>query len=977
MKTHLLQRSWAAQVLGCGLLSLLMLVQTGTLQAQTLININKATTYQTIEGFGGFGPKKVWWDSAPHHDAEYLNQIVDNLGATIFRTQIYWDGEPTNDNNDPNTINPAGFNFGPSTDNGKQFTFIQALSAKGAKLIGTVWTPPLWMKLYDDPSRRPNPLPSWCGTCAQVGGRTNPALYEEFAEYLVAYVRTLKQQTGVDLYGLSIQNEPLFANPFESNVVRPDEYAAMLKVVGARFKREGLTTKFFGPEHMGEYTWVPGNREYVQRLLGDATVKPYLDIYAVHSYTDGVAADYGSAQGWTDLYQAITVAHGKPLWMTETSDFNKTGFDLGFSMAKSLYLALRFGHISGWVYWYYADIAIQDNQLTPLGYSFKNFYRYIRPGAVSVDVSVADADVLPLAFVHPTNKTTTVVLINNSGVSKSIRLNISGGSVPATYQAYRTSATENTADLGSRAGGSVIELPAQSITTLLGNDPPATVAVTGVSVSPTSTSVAVGSTVQLTATVAPANATNKSITWTSANTAVATVDATGRVTAVASGSAVITVATVDGNKTASSTITVPAPTGPVAQTGRIIREFWTGISGHEITSIPLNTPPSGTAVLTSLEGPTNWADNYGDRIRGYVIPSTSGAYTFYLSGDDKTELYLSNSDSPTNKTRIAFVGDWTDPRQWTKYTTQKSAVINLVAGQKYYVEILHKEGGGGDNVAVGWTGPGITGITVIGGANIAPYEAPVPVVNTGRIVREFWTGISGNETSLVPVTQPPSGTAILTSLEGPTDWSESYGARIRGYVIPSTSGAYTFYVAGDDFVDLLLSSNDNPAAKTRIAFVAGWTFPREWAKYTSQKSAVVNLVAGQKYYVEILHKEGGGGDNVAVGWTGPGISAITVIGGVNIAPYQINGARLATEESITAQSAIRVFPNPASHHISLSGLAEPSLVEVVDQQGRVLKRQDQVQNQHPINVAELNSGLYILRISNNSQGTTSHKVVKQ
>ncbi len=83
-----------------------------------------------------------------------------------------------------------------------------------------------------------------------------------------------------------------------------------------------------------------------------------------------------------------------------------------------------------------------------------------------------------------------------------------------------------------------------------------TVAVTGVSLNATSASLEVGGTKQLTATVTPSNATNKNVTWSSSNTAVATVDNNGLVTAVAAGSAKVTVTTKDGSYTAQATITV-------------------------------------------------------------------------------------------------------------------------------------------------------------------------------------------------------------------------------------------------------------------------------------------------------------------------------------------------------------------------------------------------------------------------------------
>jgi uncharacterized protein YjdB len=89
-------------------------------------------------------------------------------------------------------------------------------------------------------------------------------------------------------------------------------------------------------------------------------------------------------------------------------------------------------------------------------------------------------------------------------------------------------------------------------------NPGAPIAVTGVTSTPTSVTVNVNGTAQLTATVAPSNATNKNVTWTSNNTAVATVSSTGLVTGKAGGTAIITVSTQDGNKTATTTITVPS-----------------------------------------------------------------------------------------------------------------------------------------------------------------------------------------------------------------------------------------------------------------------------------------------------------------------------------------------------------------------------------------------------------------------------------
>ena len=86
-----------------------------------------------------------------------------------------------------------------------------------------------------------------------------------------------------------------------------------------------------------------------------------------------------------------------------------------------------------------------------------------------------------------------------------------------------------------------------------------TVHVTGVDVSPATVSLEEGETESLTATVSPSNATDKSVSWSSSNTSVATVNSSGVVTAVSAGTATITATTTDGGYTDTCTVTVTAP----------------------------------------------------------------------------------------------------------------------------------------------------------------------------------------------------------------------------------------------------------------------------------------------------------------------------------------------------------------------------------------------------------------------------------
>nr|WP_319633430.1 fibronectin type III domain-containing protein [Paenibacillus psychroresistens] len=173
------------------------------------------------------------------------------------------------------------------------------------------------------------------------------------------------------------------------------------------------------------------------------------------------------------------------------------------------------------------------------------------------------------------------------------------------------------------------------------------------------------------------------------------------------------------NSAASSALSVT--TNASGGTGSIIREYWTGISGGNISNIPTGTTPTGTSTLTSLKTPSNWADSYGTRIRGYIVPTTTGTYTFSVAGDNACELWISTNNSPSNKVLVGYIVDWTNEDAWNTYPIQTSGNISMVAGQSYYIEVLQKEDSGGDHLSVGWTGPGISTRVVVPGTNLAPF----------------------------------------------------------------------------------------------------------------------------------------------------------------------------------------------------------------------------------------------------------------
>ena len=122
-------------------------------------------------------------------------------------------------------------------------------------------------------------------------------------------------------------------------------------------------------------------------------------------------------------------------------------------------------------------------------------------------------------------------------------------------------------------------------------------------------------------------------------------------------------------------------------------ETWTGIEGVSIDNLMsgtnnLENPPSRTERLGSLlEAPSNTDDNYGSRMKGWLIPPVTGEYVFWITSDDQGELWLSSDDHPDNKVFVCFAPLATSAREWTKYSGQESTLIPLVAGDAYYFEV--------------------------------------------------------------------------------------------------------------------------------------------------------------------------------------------------------------------------------------------------------------------------------------------------
>ena len=161
-------------------------------------------------------------------------------------------------------------------------------------------------------------------------------------------------------------------------------------------------------------------------------------------------------------------------------------------------------------------------------------------------------------------------------------------------------------------------------------------------------------------------------------------------------------------------------------TGTVLREIWTDTTGWtEVRHLtdhwryilePPNPNPVLTKELTVMDTPQfdpDW-NNYGGRMTTHLVPATSGDYTFWVAADDGCELWMS-TEAVCNPVKIAYWGGWTGYHAYDSHPEQMSAPISLVGGQKYLIQALWKEGGGGDHCSVAWEGPDAPSRTEIGG----------------------------------------------------------------------------------------------------------------------------------------------------------------------------------------------------------------------------------------------------------------------
>ncbi len=391
----------------------------------TTVTVNSTTVFQTIDGFGA--SSAYTGDGITNSQADLFWTTTSGVGLSLLRVQIQPDGTYPD------------------------LATMQKAQARGIKIWGTPWTPPASMKTNGSTTN---------------GGSLIASDYQAYADYLTNYILTLKNSYGINLYALSIQNEPNYVATWESCIWTGQQFHDfLLNNLLPDFAKNGVVTKIIMPEETGWFF------DLATTTLNDPATAAGVSIIAAHDYNNGAAAPYALGQN-----------QGKGLWETEISTFGT--FDPSMSDAlvwgQEIHDWMTIANANAWHYWWLIGDSAGDNQglvsqsgqVSKRLYMMGNFSKFARPGYVRIGATSSPVSGVSIsAYKDPNSGTFAIVAINHNGSSVPLNFTFSG-LTPTSVTPWITSATLSLAQQSSISvgGGSFsFTLPASSVTTFAGN----------------------------------------------------------------------------------------------------------------------------------------------------------------------------------------------------------------------------------------------------------------------------------------------------------------------------------------------------------------------------------------------------------------------------------------------------------------------------------------------------------------------------
>ena len=298
------------------------------------------------------------------------------------------------------------------TLNGGAFSDATKAAARGARVWAAAWTAPAAWK----DNGTTNNGGHLCAAPAQ--GVCTASHYNDWATRLAGFATTLKQHTSVDLYALSLQNEPDFVATYDSMIVSDSEFVALVNSVAPKLAALAPRPKLMVGEH--------ANWALLWSMAGAIEANPSAlsatDLYGTHQY-------YGAK-----AYQGL---RPKPLWQTEMSSFDAfdPSISNGVTVAKWIHDALTVGNVNVWHYWWLQNPYNEDNEglighpadktaPTKRLYSVGNYSKFVRPGWLRIDVAGSNPNLFTTAYRSPSNAGFAIVVVNDSGADLPFTANL-------------------------------------------------------------------------------------------------------------------------------------------------------------------------------------------------------------------------------------------------------------------------------------------------------------------------------------------------------------------------------------------------------------------------------------------------------------------------------------------------------------------------------------------------------------------------
>ncbi len=417
------------------------------------VTVDGAKRYQTMEGFGTCLIAWVGQFRSLYRTEEFQKIYVEGVGCNMLRVNMWG---PTFEKPTEDWAKIRGEDFDMSADGGRPQVFIdfgrgiRKLNPE-IKIIGTVWSPPAWMKTSESITDTRS-VAIRAGGYGDNNNRVDPRYFPHFCKWMVEYVKFHNRQ-GVPFYAVSPGNEIQFSQSFESCVWDGKDFVAIVIMLREMLDAEGYGhVKIFGPETMTSHLYEGGTGSYVKAVRDNPRALEALDVFATHGYEDGVKAEMSatSSRRFWDLIEGT----GKPFWITEGGT---GGHDWPAPIQKgignALHNALAAGNCSAFVPWQITESRKNTHGImlmstyTPKTYTAMHYSRFIRPGARRIDAEPGFDVVQVSAFLHDKTGDLTLVALNPTGDEHVLNLVFRNLESLASMKTYRTSASENLQEL--------------------------------------------------------------------------------------------------------------------------------------------------------------------------------------------------------------------------------------------------------------------------------------------------------------------------------------------------------------------------------------------------------------------------------------------------------------------------------------------------------------------------------------------------